>query len=172
MNRRQLNLLGFLICVLLLAYAYFEQFHAGLEPCPLCIFQRIAVILLGLAFLAAGLHHPRGWGTRVYSVLIGIFALGGLVASGRHVWIQHLPPGKAPACGPGLGYLLKVFPLKDALVQAFNGSGECAVVNWQFLGLSMPEWVFLWFVFLGIAGIWVNWRRPREALQASTPSVS
>ena len=75
--RRLANLTGFAICVLLMAYAYFSQFHDGLEPCVLCIFQRIAVILLGVIFLIAFLHHPRIIGARIYGVLLLLIAAVG-----------------------------------------------------------------------------------------------
>lgn len=156
---RLLNLAGFLACVLLLAYAYYTQFWLGLEPCPLCIFQRVAMMALGAVFLVVALHTPRGVGRRVYAVLLGLVAATGAAIAGRHVWLQNLPPDQVPACGPGLDYMLDVFPLGEALRMAFTGSGECANVDWSFLGLSMPAWVLVWFVLLGVLGVWNNWRR-------------
>ncbi len=158
-NRRTINLTAFFICAGLLAYAYHLQFNQGLEPCPLCIFQRVALIGLGLFFLLAAAQHPSGWGTRVYAILIGIAAIGGALVSARHVWLQHLPPDKVPECGPGLAYMLEVFPLNQTLAMVFTGSGECVKVDWTFLGLSMPAWVFIWFLLLGFAGVWGNLRQ-------------
>lgn len=156
--RRTTNLATFAICAGLLAYAYYTQFYLGLEPCPLCIFQRIAMIVLGAVFLVAAAHHPALWGARVYSVFIACAAITGAAIAGRHVWLQNLPPDQVPECGPGLGYMLQAFPLSDALRMVFTGSGECAQVDWAFLGLSMPAWVLIWFVLLGVTGVWINWK--------------
>jgi disulfide bond formation protein DsbB len=79
--------------------------------------------------------------------------------SGWHVRLQNLPPAEVPACGPGFDYIVDAFPLSDALAMIFTGSGECAEVNWQFLGLSMPAWVFLCFLALGALVITANWSR-------------
>lgn len=153
--RRPLNLTGFAICALLLAAAYFMQYVQGLEPCPLCIFQRVGVLILGLVFLAAALHHPRGRGAWGYSVAVAAAALGGGAVSARHVWLQSLPPDQVPACGPGLNYLLDTFPLTEALALVFRGSGECAEVD-LLLGLSIPLWTLFAFIGLGLAGVLVN----------------
>ncbi len=149
---RQLNLVGFAACVGMMSYALYAQHGLMLTPCPLCVFQRMAVIGLGAIFLLAALHHPAGWGRRVYAVLILLVAGIGIGVAGRHLWIQNLPPDKVPSCGPGLDYIIESFPLADALQLIFTGSGECATVDWQFLGLSMPAWVLnnkvaatLWF---------------------------
>jgi disulfide bond formation protein DsbB len=158
-SRRALNLLGFAACAALMGYALYSQHVGGLEPCPLCVFQRIALIALGIVLGLAALHDPGRRGARIYGVLAGLCAIGGVVVAGRHVWLQSLPPDQVPACGPGLGYLLDTFPLADALKQVFSGSGECAQVDWTFLGLSMPAWVLVWFAFLGTAAVANNWRR-------------
>lgn len=158
-SRRTGYLLGFLACVALLAYALYAQFVLKLEPCPLCIFQRIGVAVLGAVFLVAGLHAPRGWGARVYGALIGLAALATAGISARHIYIQHLPEGSVPACGAGLDYLFKVFPLVDVVRKVLTGSGECAKITWTFLSLSMPTWVLLAAIALGAWGVRVSLRR-------------
>ena len=158
-QRRPLNLLGFLVCVALMGYALYAQFHLHLAPCLLCIFQRIAVIGLGLVFLAAWAHHPKGWGARVYGVLLLLLAIGGAAVSLRHIYVQHLPDYLAPPCGPGFGYLFAHLPFGQFLVQVFTGSADCSIVTWKFLGFSMPEWLLLWFASLGVGGLVVNWKR-------------
>ena len=155
---RQLNLVGFAACVGMMSYALYAQHGLMLTPCPLCVFQRMAVIGLGAVFLLAALHHPAGWGRRVYAASILLVAGIGIGVAGRHLWIQNLPPDKVPSCGPGLDYIIESFPLADALQLIFTGSGECATVDWQFLGLSMPAWVVISFLSLGVAGIWNNLR--------------
>jgi len=159
-SKRVLNLTGFLSCTGMMAYALFAQYQLYLDPCPLCILQRVAVIGMGIIFLLLAVHNPRpGWARRVYLGLLGLSALGGIIVAGRHVWLQHVPPDKVPSCGPGLGYMLDNFPLADALKMVFTGSGECASIDWSFLGLSMPMWVVIGIAGLGIAGFWNNLRR-------------
>lgn len=154
---RVLNTTAFLCCAGLLAYALYLQVHDGLDPCPLCILQRVAFIAMGLVFLLAAVHGAGRTASRVYAALIGIAGMAGIAVAGRHVWLQYLPADRVPECGPGLAYMLEVFPLGDALKMAFTGSGECAEVDWTFLGLSMPAWSLLWFVGLTLAGVIWNW---------------
>ncbi|MBN1237216.1 MAG: disulfide bond formation protein B [Gammaproteobacteria bacterium] len=158
-RRRLLNAAGVLAVVGLMAYALYSQYVVGLEACPLCIFQRVAMIALGVVFLAAALHAPRGLGARGYAFVGLLTALTGAGISAWHVRLQNLPPAEVPACGPGLDYMLDAFPLSEAVRMVFTGSGECAEVNWSFLGLSMPAWVLVWFVLLGALVTAANWTR-------------
>jgi disulfide bond formation protein DsbB len=158
-DRRLLNLAGFAACAGLMGYALFAEHVLGLEPCPLCVFQRIAIIALGVVFLVAAIHNPSGGGRFVYVVLSALAAFGGVAVAGRHVWLQNLPEDKVPACGPDLGYMLDSFPFSEVLQMVFTGSGECAEISWSFLGLSMPAWVLAWAVALGALGIANNLRR-------------
>ena len=157
-SRRMFNGLGTLICAGGLIFAYYAQFYLGLAPCPLCIFQRLALFTVGLAFLAATLHNPQDGGAKAYGVLIGLIAAMGAGIAARHVWLQHLPPEEAPRCGPGLDYMLQTMPLNETLREVLIGSGECAEIDWMLLGFSIPEWTLLLFIGLGIAGVWGNWR--------------
>ena len=156
-----MNIGGFAICVGLIAYALYSQLYLGLEPCPLCIFQRIGIALLGVVFLAAAVHHPRGWGRYLYALAIAVTALATLLVAARHVYVQSLPPGTLPSCGAPLSVLLKFTPLWEVVRKVLTGSGECAVVNWRFLGLSMPAWVLIWAAALGTAGVIANLRYSR-----------
>jgi protein dithiol:quinone oxidoreductase len=159
-RRRALNWAGFGACVALMGYALYAEILLGLEPCPLCVFQRIAVMVLGAVFLVAALHHPRSrGGARLYAGLIGLAALGGAAVAGQHVRLQNMPADQVPACGPGLEFMLDVFPLHEAVRMVFTGSGECAEVDWSLLGLSMPAWVLVACLGLGVLGVVVNWRR-------------
>jgi disulfide bond formation protein DsbB len=159
--RRLLNLAGFLLCVALIGYAIYSQLHLGLEPCPLCIFQRIGIALLGLVFLAATLHQPLGRGRYVYALAIAVVALATLLVAARHVYVQSLPPGSVPSCGAPLAVLLKFTPFWEVVRKVLTGSGECSEVNWRFLGLAMPAWVLLWALALGVAGVIANLRPAR-----------
>ncbi|HEX4153094.1 MAG TPA: disulfide bond formation protein B [Steroidobacteraceae bacterium] len=165
MTARKANTLGFLACAALLAYAYYAQFVMHLEPCPLCIFQRLGVFAVGIAFGLAALQDPTGWGRRVYAALIGAAALVTLGVAARHLYIQSLPPGSVPACGASLDFMLKVFPLSDVLVKVLTGSGECAKITWRFLGLTMPAWVLIAAMALGAWGLWANLRHRPPVLR-------
>ena len=154
-------LFGFLVCALMLAYAIYEQFQMGVEPCPMCIFQRLAFIAMGIFFLIGGLHAPSSpKGRRVYAVLVAIAALIGIGIAINHLRMQFTPHDPMMAgCGPGLSYLLDSFPLTDALKKAFTGSGDCGEINWTFLGITMPGWTLIWYVILGAGAVWAGWRR-------------
>ena len=158
-GRRPLNLAGFLACAGMMGFALYAEHVLLLSPCPLCVFQRVAVISLGIIFLIAALQNPSGWGRYVYVVLAFFAAAGGIGIASRHAWIQSLPADQVPSCGPGLDYIIDSFPLFDALKMVFTGSGECADVVWEFLGLSMPAWVVVCLVVVGTFGIWNNLRR-------------
>lgn len=160
LSRRWLNIFGFLVCLGGLGVALFAQFHLGMEPCPLCIFQRLALAALGLLFLTAALHDPRGWGAKVYGALIDLTAFLGMAVAARQVWLQHLPPDEVPRCGPGLDYMLQTFHLTETIREVLSGSGECAKVE-TLLGLSIPEWTLMLFLGLGVMGLLGNWRLRR-----------
>jgi len=165
---RMLNTAGFAACAAMMVYALYAEHYLLLEPCPLCIFQRIATIALGIFFLLAAVHNPAGWGRAVYALLIGLAAAAGAGIAGRHVWLQNLPADEVPTCGPGLDYILDSFPLGDALRMVFTGSGECADIDWLFLGLTMPAWVLILFLGLFGFGLWVNLARRRAGISTST----
>jgi len=145
---RVVNLLGLAACFVAMGFALYLQHVVGLEPCPLCILQRVAVFGAMAVLIAAILHNPAQTGQRVYAALGELCALFGLGVAGRHVWLQYLPADQVPACGPGLEYMLDVFPLQDALSMVLRGSGECAVVDWTFLGFSLAELTLAVFVGL------------------------
>ena len=158
-NARICFLLGFLICVVLLAISVYFQLVDGLEPCPLCISQRLVILLIGLVFLVAGLHNPKQTGIKRYALVGTVVALLGASIASRHVWLQHLPPEEVPECGPGLAYMFQYFPLFDTLKLMLSGTGDCAKVDWTMLGFSMPAWTLLAFIMLAILSflqIWNN----------------
>jgi disulfide bond formation protein DsbB len=159
LGRRALNFAGFAACAGMMSFALFAQYVLLLAPCPLCVLQRVAVITLGVVFLVAAIHNSESWGRRVYAVLILLAAGDGIAIAGWHVHMQNLPLSEVPSCGPGLNYMLENFGLGEALSMVFKGSGECADILWSFLGLSMPAWVVISLLGLGVAGIWNNLRK-------------
>lgn len=147
------------ICVFAMMMVYYLDRILGLEPCPLCLTQRVFVIGCGVFTLLAALHNPGPPGRRVYAAVAGLFALGGGAVAARHVWIQHLPADQVPACGPSLEYMLEVFPFSQTLKTVLMGDGNCHDVLWTFLGLSIPEQSLLLFSALFVANLWQLWRR-------------
>lgn len=153
LSRRTIYLLGFVACAGLIAFALYLQHMLGEDPCALCIFQRVAVVALGVVFLIAALHNPQGLGNRIYASVALIVTLIGAGIAARHVWLQHLPKDQIPECGPGLSYLMETQPWLQVFRNVLQGSGECAEVGWTFLRLSIPEWTLMCFVLFAIMAI-------------------
>jgi disulfide bond formation protein DsbB len=145
-NTQRLFLWMALSSVVAMAAALYLQHYQDLEPCPLCIFQRVAVIAFGVVSLLAFLHNRQGFGRRIYAGLAAVAGVAGIGVAGRHVWLQHLPADQVPSCGPGLDYWLDALPLQQVINEVFKGAGECALVDWSLLGFSLPEWTLLMFV--------------------------
>lgn len=142
-----------------MAYAIFAERVLGLEPCPLCIFQRVGITALGATFLVAALHNPSSHrGARAYGVLLLLVAAFPGYVAGRHVYIQSLPFGSVPSCGASLDYMLEVFPFGTVLRKVLFGAGECQKIDWSFLGLSMPAWVLVSVIVLAAWAAIVNLR--------------
>lgn len=160
-NARMVNALLALLALVAMLVALYLQHYEGLEPCPLCVFQRVAVISFGLVALLAALHGPYALGQRVYAGLMALSAAAGIVVAGRHVWLQHLPADQVPACGPGLDFWLAALPWQQVIQQVFQGSGECAKVDWTLWGLSLPMWTLLLFVGLFVAAVVQGVRKPQ-----------
>jgi protein dithiol:quinone oxidoreductase len=150
---RPAMLLGGAACAAAMGFALYAQYGLGLEPCPLCIFQRVAVIACGAVFLLGAIHNPGRIGATIYSLLIVVCAGAGAVVSGRHVWLQSLPPDKVPACGAGLSYMLETLPFSEVLSTVLKGSGECSSIDWRFLDLTMPAWVLVFFLSVIVAAV-------------------
>jgi len=152
---------GFLACAGLYAYALYVQMQLGIEPCPLCIFQRIALLAAALFFLAGAIHNPGRTGRRAYSLLVLASACAGVAIAARHVWVQHQPPDPMAGCAPGWNYMISNFPIGKTLQMVFTGHGDCAEVNWTFAGLSMPAWTLVCFVLIGAGALWAGFRERR-----------
>jgi disulfide bond formation protein DsbB len=142
-----------LACAGMLSYAIYLQHVDFVDPCPLCVFQRMVFMWIGAAALLAFIHNPRGVGRLVYGGLIAFGGIVGISIAGRHLWLQSLPPDQVPDCGMGLNYMLETMPFSEVLSEVFYGSGECAEVSWTFLGLSMPGWTFLWYTAFTVGTI-------------------
>jgi disulfide bond formation protein DsbB len=150
-----------LACFGMVSYALYVQHVDFLDPCPLCVFQRVAFMAIGTVALVGALHGPGPVGRWVYSILLITGGVAGMLIAGRHLWLQSLPVDQVPDCGMGLNYMLETMPFTDVLNEVFYGSGECAEVIWQFLGLSMPGWTFIWYTLftVGTIGVLIYNRR-------------
>lgn len=150
-------LAGLLVCAALLAFALYTEHYWGLFPCPLCIFQRVGFLVMGVFFLLGGVFAPPGRARWIFTVGALVGGLFGIVVAARHLWIQSLPAEQVPSCGPPLNYMFSTFPLARALRLVFTGSGECATVD-PVLGLPMPAWTLIWFVLLSALAVLVSLR--------------
>ena len=144
-----------LVCFALVAMALVLEWVGGMTPCPLCVFQRIAFIVMGVVLLA-GMIAPG----RTVAALTLLAGLAGIGLAGRHLWLQSLPADQVPACGPGLDYLVGMFPLTEVVGMVLSGSGECAEVD-RVLGVSIPAWTLLTYVIIAAVAIAANARRRR-----------
>jgi protein dithiol:quinone oxidoreductase len=151
--RRAAYLLGFLVCAGLMAWALWLQYGEGIEPCPLCMFQRVCVVLVGLVFLVAAIQNPGRTGAAFYAVLTLVICGAGAGFAARQVWLQALPKDQVPACGMGLAYMMDTLPFTAVIAKVLQGSGECAEKGWVFLGLSIAGWTFVFFASMIAAAI-------------------
>jgi disulfide bond formation protein DsbB len=163
MSWRIAALLPALACAALLGFGYYLQYVEGLNPCPLCLVQRGFFYAVAATCVIAALHAPQAWGRTVYGFVAALFAAGGFAAAARQVWLQHLPPERVPQCGPDLYFMLENFPLSRVLRTLVQGTGECAVVDWTFLGFSIAEWSLGWFALFFLYALWLAARRPKAA---------
>jgi disulfide bond formation protein DsbB len=148
--------LGFIASFGLVAYGLYIQQQYNLEPCPLCIFQRITYMVIGVLFLIAALHNPGNLGRKVYGLLQFITALTGAGIALRHMWIQANPDKVMAECGAGFDYIFETFPLKRALDLVFKGTGECSAIDWTMFGLTIPQLSLVAFIGLAIYTVYLS----------------
>ncbi len=146
----------FVICLSLLGFGLYLEHYKGIEPCPLCAFQRMCYIAITFIALVSAIHNPQKWMRFIYSSLTLTGSIIGVGIAGRQVWLQHLPADQVPSCGPGLDYMMEVFPFMEAMKMIISGSGECAEVHWTFLSLSIAEWSLICFSLIIISTILIT----------------
>ena len=156
------NLQVFLVIMTVIGMSFalfFLQRYMGFSPCPLCIFQRIGLMVMGGFALIAAVFNPKSMATRLLLWLGSLAGIGwAAIVAGRHVWLQHLPADQVPSCGPGLDYWLDTLPMQQVLKEVFAGSGECASIDWTFMGLSIPEQSLILFSILILTHVLILWR--------------
>ena len=156
-----LTLAGFSFVAIGIAILYFQN-YLWLEPCPYCILQRLAFGFLGGLFLVAGIHHPKGWGAKVYAGLIGVATMLGLFLSGKHSWLQLNHSDELDSCRQTTMQIEEFLDF-DFIRELLFARGDCTKIDLELFGLSIPMWTFLAFLVIGGAGIvynWIEWKRP------------
>ena len=138
LDNRSINLASFGICLfsLIIAKYYFEEF-LGLDPCYLCITQRVFLLLAGIIFLISTIHNPKNLFKKVYSYVAIFFCSAGAYFSIKQLYLQSLPEDQVPQCGPPVEYLLETFSGFEVISMLVQGDGNCAKVQWEFLFISM-----------------------------------
>lgn len=164
---RKWNLFLLFCCASLLGFAMYNQYVDYLDPCPLCVFQRVVFFSMGVLALLAVIVNPKGIWLRIYAWVFALSATIGALIASRHIWLQSLPEDEVPECGPGLNYMLDNFPIMETLSTVLRGSGTCAEVVWSFLSLSMPWWTMIWYVGLGLSTLWIVYRQPKHRYLAT-----
>jgi len=158
-NYRFINGLLVLASIVGMSFALYLEHVKGLDPCPLCVFQRVGLMAMGIFALIAFLHNPTSNLMKRMYALLATLSIGWSVGvAARHVWLQTLPPDQVPSCGPGLNYLIDALPLKTVLSEVLTGSGECAAIDWTFLGQSLPVWSLVFFSVLLLICLWQLFR--------------
>lgn len=141
--------IGFILCAFFWGFALYLEHGLAEMPCLLCQVQRILVATMGVIFLIAAIHNPKCIGRRLYSFLLFIVGLCGLLLAGRQLWlIAHPPVDAYNQCSASLSYLIQVLPLEQVIKTIVHGGADCAKTTWRFLALSLPGWSFIAFSLL------------------------
>ena len=148
-----------LVAGLVLGEALILEHGYNLAPCPLCLMQRIWIFVAAAFAYLSLMHNPR---LGIYPVATGIAAIIGAGFSIRQLWLQSLPPGEAPACGPSIDYMIGNFPFTEVLQTMMSGTGDCAKVSWQLFGISLPGWALLAYLTILVLA-YMQWQRKRQA---------
>jgi len=156
---RLLFSLIFLGCAALLTTAIFISPFKDMNPCPMCMMQRVVFGALGVLALIAALHNPVYIGQKIYSVFLALISIGGASIAIRQLWLQSLPEDQVPACGPGIDYMIDVFPLLEVIEMSLRGTGDCAKVQWTLFNLSIPAWSLMAFIGIAVLAVFILFRK-------------
>ena len=144
------------VCIAMLAFGLYLQHGVGLEPCPMCIVQRYALVLVAVVAALTAFAHRKGLLTAGAGLMALISGFGAFVAA-RQSFLQWYPPQEA-SCGRDLYGMIETFPLKRAIPMIFKGSGDCTKIDWTFLGLSIANWSFVCFAGIAMVGLLLVFR--------------
>lgn len=159
---RTLFLLAFLGCLGLIAAALYLEHIVGLEPCPLCHVQRLAVVLFAAVCLLATLHNPARLGQRIYAIVAMLAAALGIATAGRQIWLQGLPEDQLPSCLPPMEFMLEAFPLQEIMSKMLHGTADCAAIDWTLLGLNIAQLSMISFIAMCIFSLFVLLRKSSD----------
>lgn len=159
MPRRVLALVS-LGCVAMLAFGMYLQHVVGLEPCPMCIVQRYALVLVAIVAGITAISSKKGLLVSGASLLVLLSGFGAFVAA-RQSWLQWYPPEVA-SCGRDFYGMIETFPLQRLIPMLFKGSGDCSKVDWTFLGGSIANWSFVCFIVIGLVALTLIARLSRQ----------
>lgn len=157
---RPLLLAMCLTSVGLLVFGLYLQHAQGLEPCPMCIVQRYALVLIAVCAALASATAKKGLQISA-EVAVLVLACGGAFVAARQSWLQWYPPEVA-SCGRDLYGMIETFPLQRVIPMIFRGSGDCTKIDWTFLGGSIANWSFLWFCAMGLTAVALLWRQFKQ----------
>lgn len=161
---RTINLLGIIACILLLTMAYILEYAYGMEPCMLCIVQRLVLFILVGIFILAWIHNPQRLGIRLYASFALLFALLGLFLASRQIWIQTHPAKTYEVCLPSMAAVINMLPPGKIVSLLLEGSDSCRQI-FHFLGLSIPVWSLASFLFfIGISLYQLLWPKHSKSL--------
>lgn len=161
LTRPWLFLVFIAICGML-GFGYYLQYGKGLNPCPLCILQRMAYIAIVFVALVGLLHNPRTAVIKVYSFLIALISLVGGSIAVRQIWLQNQPKTLFSECSSSLNYMLESLPLKEVFIKLFYATGDCAEIVWTFLGFSIAQWSAIVFSFVFLSAIVVMLKKVKQ----------
>lgn len=151
---RTIYCIAFIVVGLLLSVSFYLQNYKGMIPCPLCLLQRAALMLLGLLFFLGAVFKFKKCGHIILSLLVTLVTSIGTVLAGRQAWLQLFADNQKMDCSASLEYMLRALPIKQVIAKIFAGSTECSFVEWRFLSLSLADWSLLCFVSLLLLAIW------------------
>jgi protein dithiol:quinone oxidoreductase len=152
-NVRMINFISFWTCSGIIAFAFYLQFFMNIQPCPLCVLERILFFIIAVTLLASVIHNPSEKGNKLYGAIILMVAIAGMAASARHLWLQANPNPMGEICIPGFGYLFKTLPISEALKTFITGTASCSQAGWRFLGITIPGWTFIFFDIFALLGL-------------------
>ena len=151
--------LGAVACFATVALALVIQTKYNLEPCPLCITQRMFFMGLGILFLIGAFVKPASLLQKIFTFLQVVTALGGAGWAIRHWYLQANKESMVADCGVGFDYMFENFPLKKMFTLIFKGTGDCATIDWTFLGLTLPQLALITFIAFGVYAVWLGFKK-------------
>lgn len=149
----------FIVCLAMLGFGLYLQHVVGLNPCPMCIVQRYALMTVASLALVGGLVGSGLLG-RILAALVAASAGFGAFVAARQSWLQWYPP-EVVSCGRDFYGMIENFPIGRAIPMIFRGSGDCSKVDWVFMGLSLANWSFISFVLIAMLGLVLTFPRRR-----------